>query len=336
MHNYSYQDSKYIVNKALQRISNYIHKTPIVKSESLDNITGHKIVFKAESLQKTGAFKVRGVLNHLLHVKENGQLPQKVVAYSTGNHGIGVAFACKKLGIKARIYLPQDTALLKQQQCMHLNAEVIFTKTRKEAEEKALDDSTNGDFYYLHPSDSQQTIAGAGTVCLEALNQIDKKIDAIFASCGGGGLLSGCYLAKEEFEQTPQPLIIGAEPECANDAYLSIHQNKIYKFENSPNTIADGLKTLNISERTFKYLNKLDDFITISEDEIKYWTIWLIHLLKIMVEPSCAISMAAAYQWLKKQNEPKNILVILSGGNIDPQVLSALLNNNYLMSEPRL
>lgn len=326
--------NKFNVAESLSRISGYIHKTPIVSSENLNSMLGHKVIFKAESLQKTGAFKVRGVLNHLLYLKEKGELPEKVVAYSTGNHGIGVAFSAKILGIKARIYLPQNTAILKQQQAKYLGAEVIFTETRELAEQKTKEDSLKNGFYYLHPSDSDITIYGAGTVCLEALKEIDTKVDAIFASCGGGGLLSGCYNARNEFDHSIK--LIGAEPETANDAAISIQQNKIFRFTNSPNTIADGLRTLGLSERTFEYIKKLDDFYTISENDIKYWTVWLMQLLKLVCEPSCAISMAAACKWLKKQKEKKTILVILSGGNVDPDILSNLLNSEYLNNEPRI
>lgn len=322
------------VAKALKRISGFVHKTPMASSETLNFMLGHKILFKAESMQKTGAFKVRGVLNHLLCLQDKGLLPNKVVAYSTGNHGIGVAYATKKLGIKARIYLPKNTALLKQKQAYFHGAEVIMTETREEAEVRSKEDSLNG-YYYLHPSDSEPTIHGAGTCCLEALLQTKEyKIDAIFASCGGGGLLSGSYLAKEEFD--PSIKLIGAEPLIANDAKKSLESGQIFRFKDSPDTIADGLRTLGLSERTFNYLKKLDDFFVIEEEEIKYWTVWLMQLLKLVCEPSCAISMAAGYKWLSQQKEPKTILVLISGGNVDPSILSELLNGDYLLKEPKI
>lgn len=316
--------------QALERIKKFIHTTPIIHSETLNEMLGAKIYFKAEGLQKTGAFKVRGVLNHLLVLKEQNRLPDKVVAYSTGNHGIGVAWASKMIGIKARIYLPRNTALVKQKQAANLAAEVIYTSSRSEAEERAFIDSNNG-FYYLHPSDSDLTIAGAGTVCYEAIKQIGSPIDAIFASCGGGGLLSGCFLAKEELD--PRIKLIGSEPTSANDAWSSVQNNNIIRFKDSPDTIADGLRTLGISERTFKYLKKLDEFLLVEEEEIKYWTIWLIHLLKVICEPSCAISMAAAFNWLKR-NRGKNVLVILSGGNLDFTTLNGLFDSEYLLKTP--
>ena len=316
---------------AFERISGYLHKTPIFRSETLNEMLGHDVRFKVESVQKTGAFKVRGSLNHLLTLREQNMLPSKVVAYSTGNHGIGLGWSARALSIKARIYLPQDTSPIKQQAAKYYGAEVVYTKTRSEAEERAKNDEANG-YYYMHPSDSDLTIAGVGTLCYEALTQLDFKPDAIFASCGGGGLLSGTYLAKEIL--SPHSLLIGSEPQNANDAYLSLQNKKIFRFQESPDTIADGLKTLGVSERTFSYLQKIDDMYLASEDEIYYWTAWLIHLLKVACEPSCAINMIAVQKWLAKQKSKKQILVILSGGNIDPALYREIWKEDYLLQTP--
>ncbi|HJD55610.1 MAG TPA: serine/threonine dehydratase [Rickettsia endosymbiont of Pyrocoelia pectoralis] len=321
------------VATAHNRIKKYLHLTPIVHSESLNEMLGHEIFFKIESLQKTGAFKVRGVLNHLLELKEQGKLPNKIVGYSTGNHGIGLAYAGKIFGINARIYLPLNTSLIKQQAVIHYGGEVVYTDTREEAEEKAKLDESQG-FYYMHPSDSDYTIAGAGTLCYEALQQLGFSPDAIFASCGGGGLISGSYLAKELI--SPTSLLIGSEPLAANDAYLSVKNNSIFRFKDSPNTIADGLKTLSISARTFEYLKKLDGFYLADEYEIYYWTAWLTHLLKVICEPSSSINMVSVINWLKTQTTPKKILVLISGGNIDPILYNELWKEEYLRISPKL
>lgn len=323
------------VQMAFERIKSYLHLTPILSSEVLNDMLQSNIYFKADSLQKTGAFKVRGVLNHLLTLKEQNALPEKVVGYSTGNHGIGLAFAARELGIKARIYLPKDTSPVKQRAAEYYGAEVIYTDTRKDAEDRTKEDAAK-DFYYMHPSDSDYTIAGAGTACFEALTQLgDKKPDAIFASCGGGGLLSGSYLAKELL--SPKSLLIGSEPRKANDACLSIQNGEIFRFEEAPETYADGLKTLGISERSFEHLQKLDDFCTVDEDRILYWTAWLIHLLKINCEPSCSMNMASLLNWRKKSNlQRPNILMLISGGNIDPILYRELWKKDYLIESPKL
>lgn len=321
-----------VVAKAYGRIKRYLHKTPILHSETLNEMLGSRIYFKAESLQKTGAFKVRGVLNHLLELKEQGALPKKVVAYSTGNHGIGLAYAAQLLKIHARIYLPKNTSAIKGQAAEYYGAEVVYTDTREEAEVKAKGDSNEG-FYYLHPSDSDSTIAGAGTLCYEALGQLRFKPDAIFASCGGGGLLSGTYLAKELL--SPQSQLIGSEPLKGNDAYLSLKQGSIYRFKDSPDTVADGLRTLGVSARTFEYLKRLDDLMLVEEGSIYYWTAWLIHLLKIATEPSCAMNMEPVRRWLSAEGgSKKRVLVLISGGNIDPALYRELWKEDYLKIAP--
>ncbi|WP_253307509.1 serine/threonine dehydratase [Rickettsia endosymbiont of Orchestes rusci] len=318
---------------AHDRVKQYLHLTPIIQSETLNEMLGHDIFFKVESLQKTGAFKVRGVLNHLLELKEQGKLPDKIVAYSTGNHGIGLAWVAQLLNVRARIYLPQNTSKVKQQAAKHYGGEVIFTETRQEAEDKAKEDAENG-FYYLHPSDSDSTIAGAGTMCYEALRQLGFSPDAIFASCGGGGLIAGSYLAKEL--ASPSSLLMGCEPMEANDAFLSLKNNSIYKFAESPKTIADGLRTLSISPRTFHYLKKLDKLFLADEYGIYYWTAWLTHLLKVICEPSSAINMVGVVDWLKTQSRSKKILVLISGGNIDPVLYNELSKEKYLAILPKL
>ncbi len=328
----SFQSSN-TIEIANNRVKQYLHLTPIVQSETLNEMLGHEIFFKVESLQKTGAFKVRGVLNHLLDLREKNCLPNKIVAYSTGNHGIGLAWVSRTLGLHARIYLPQNTSLIKQQAAKYYGAEVIYTKTRQDAEDVTKYDAENG-FYYLHPSDSDSTIEGAGTMCYEALQQVRFCPDAIFASCGGGGLLSGTYLAKEFL--SPSSLLIGSEPLNADDAFQSIKQGSIYRFIDSPNTVADGLRTLGISLRTFNYLKKLDDFFLADEYSICYWTSWLMHLLKIACEPSSALNMVGVVNWLKKQSNAKKVLVLISGGNIDPTFYQELWKNDYLSYPPTL
>jgi threonine dehydratase len=313
--------SKDNLPKALGRIQDHIIKTPVLQSEVLDSLLGHNFFFKVDALQKTGAFKIRAVLNHLLALKEQDKLPKNIVGYSTGNHGIALAYACRKLNVSCRIYLPESTAYLKAQIAKMYRAEVIYTPNRLEAELRASKDAKNG-FYFLHPSDSDLSIAGSGTMCMEALEQINFFPDAIFASCGGGGLLSGSYLAKELL--SPDSLLFGCEPEEANDAFISRQMGELFRFKTTPQTIADGLIALKLSERTFTYIQKLDGIFLAKEEEIKYWTIWLSYLLKITIEPSCAINMSGALQWLKDKRSPQKVLILISGGNIDHSFYSTL------------
>lgn len=325
-----------MVAEAYMRISAHVHDTPLLYSETLNTMVGSDVYFKMDSVQKTGSFKLRGVLNHLLALDENNKLPRKIVAYSTGNHALAMSYTAKLFGIHARVYLPENVSPIKKRIAKYYGAEVVEVKTRTEAEELSLKDAKNG-FYYLHPSDDDQTIAGAGTMCYEALIEMAKRKilpDAIFASCGGGGLLAGTYLAKELL--SPSSKVIGVEPEIANDAHKSLQSGKIQRFQDSPNTIADGLRALSICERTFKYLKKLDGFYTCSEASIYYWTAWLMQTIKVTCEPSSSISMAAAHEWLRENNySKKTILILVSGGNVDPSLYLDLWNKDYLAILPR-
>jgi threonine dehydratase len=296
----------------------------------LNKMLGHDIIFKAEAYQTTGAYKIRGALNTLLHLKEQGKLPRDIVAFSSGNHAQAVSWAAAKMGVKAKVFMPSFTSKIKQQATIFYGAELVLTNTRKEAEAFTRE-AERGGAYLIPPFDHDMEIAGQGTACFEAL-QDGTKPDAIFAPCGGGGLLSGTLLATRLLN--PDSKIYGGEPAKANDATLSYRSGKIFRFDDSPQTIADGARTLAVSERTFHYLKQLNGFYEVAEDDIIYWTQWLTHLLKIPVEPTSAVAMGAAFEWLKTQKTKQRVLIILSGGNIAPEVHRAIWANDYLERVP--
>lgn len=306
------------VEEAYLRIKNHINRTEIVESAHLNEQLNHRIKFKLEVNQKVGSFKVRGVINALLKLKEQKALPSEIVTFSSGNHGCAVAWACQNLNIKATIYLSQDTDQFKQQLLRDLGANLIITNSRQVAEDLTYQHTLKG-AYELPPSNHDQIIAGNGTACYEALQEMISPA-AIFASCGGGGLVAGSYLASRMFN--PISKIFAAEPLIANDVARSLRANTIYRFKNSPKTIADGARTLGITERLFYYLKRIEGIFEISEAEIIFWAKYLSNLLKINCEPTAAISMAAAYQWLKNQPTRKEVLVILSGGNTQSASIS--------------
>lgn len=330
---------KEIIEKAYQRIKPYIKHTPIVSSERLNQLLGHEIIFKAESMQITGAFKVRGVLNTILSLKEADSLPKKLVAYSSGNHARAIAWAGPTIAhIDTEVYMHKSTSISKQEAIRALGANLIVTETRIAAEQTAREVGAQPGNYFMHPSDNDLVIAGASTLAYEALDQLETMPDAIFAACGGGALLSGTYLGtKAHGDKTKNCKIYAAEPTIANDAARSYKLGKIVGFDESPPTIADGLRTLKVSERTFKYLQKLDGFVEASEDEILYWSVWLHELLSdVPCEPTAALTMASAFNWLKTQTKPQKVLIMLSGGNIDKEVLNLLKSNQYLNTPPKL
>jgi threo-3-hydroxy-L-aspartate ammonia-lyase len=320
------------VIEALQRIRPHVHFTPLMGSALLDKWLGHEIVFKAEGFQRIGAFKIRGALNALLVLKEQNKLPQEVVAFSSGNHAQAVALAAQMLDIKATVIMPEFVSKVKQQATRSYGANVIMTQTRQEAEKAAAEAAARGAFL-LHPSADDHVIAGQGTACYEAL-QDGIAADAIFAACGGGGLISGTWLAAQLLK--PKAKIFAAEPKIANDAAESCRQGKIMGFSDTPMSIADGARTLHISPLTFQYLQKLDGIYEVEEERIIYWTQWLQHLLKITVEPTAAMAMAAAYDWLKTQTTRQHVLVILSGGNVGAVAHRQIWETDYLNQPPSL
>jgi threonine dehydratase len=191
--------------------------------------------------------------------------------------------------------------------------------------------SQENDSYWIPPYNHEQVICGQGTVVYDALNKV-KNVDAIFAPCGGGGLLSGSLIASRGL--SPKTKIIGAEPLMANDAARSLKAGAIHKLTTAPKTLADGAMTLSVGDITFEYLKHLDDFYEISEMEIIYWTQWISHLLKLRIEPTSALGMAAAFQWAKKQKSKKSILVIISGANVDQNTSLKIWEIDYLSKLP--
>lgn len=327
--------SKSTILAAHSRINPFIKKTPILSSKELNNMLGHEVIFKAESVQVTGSFKVRGVLNAFLSLVEQNKTPKKLVAYSSGNHAKAIAWLGSEVAkIPTEIYMHESASKSKQEITKKLGAELIITKTRNEAEKQAKEKGMEPGCYFLHPSDNDLVIAGAATLTYEALQEIDQPLDAVFAGCGGGALLSGTYLGLTYSNHSCK--IFAAEPRIANDASRSYKLGKIVGFDESPTTIADGLRTLKVSERTFKYLQKLNGFIEVSEEDILYWSVLLNNLLPVPCEPTAATAMASAFRWLKQQKSKQRVMVILSGGNIDQEILDLLQNNNHLDFEALL
>ena len=167
---------------------------------------------------------------------------------------------------------------------------------------------------------------------MEALNQIETSVDAVFAPCGGGGLLSGTVVAVKGFKKSI--VVVGSEPALANDAARSLNEGKIFRWKKSPETLADGAKTLSVTQRTLQYLKRLDVFHEISEKEITYWTQWISHSLKLHIEPTAALGMASAYRWLNEQSSKKTVVVILSGGNMDQKAINSIWSKDHLIKVP--
>ncbi len=318
------------ITKSHERIREKIHATPIMTSTLLNQMLGHRIYFKAENFQLTGSFKIRGAMNAIAKLHEQGQLKERVVTYSSGNHGQALAKASSAFNLKTTVYMPEYTSAVKQLSTRSYGAQVVLCKNRQEAERRVAQESEH-DTVLIPPFDHDDVIAGQGTIILDDPTVLD-CCDAIFAPIGGGGFISGISVSAKALNKKIK--IIGAEPVCANDAKRSVQSGKIFRWNDSPDTIADGVKTLSISERTFDYLKTIDQIYEITENEIMYWTQWICHLLKIQCEPTSALSMAAALKWLRSEKKPRSILVMLTGGNIAPDTFQKVWRENYLTLSP--
>lgn len=321
-----------IIN-AKERIAHLVVDTPIVTSSQLNSWLGHDIYFKAEGLQKIGAFKARGACNTISWLLENGHKPNHIVANSSGNHAQAVAWASKLFGIRSTIYMPDYSSKIKIQATQSYGANIVLCKTRQEVDALVQEVSKESNTYWIPPYNHDQVICGQGTVAFDVLNSLN-KVDAIFAPCGGGGLMSGTLITARGLSKKTK--VIGAEPLNANDAAQSLRTGTIQALSHAPQTLADGAMTLSVGHITFEYLKQLDGFYEISETDMLYWTQWLSHLLKLRIEPTSALGMAAAYQWLKTQSSKQSVVVILSGANIDQQTSLKIWQEDYLSHQPTL
>ena len=323
------------IEAAQARISGIVKQTPIFESRLLNHWLGHPIYFKAECLQRTGAFKLRGATNILAKLHEQGALPQRVIANSSGNHAQAVAFACGQFGIPVSIYCADTISPIKAAATEFYGAQMNKFASREEADIAVEEVSHEEGTLWIPPFNHPDIIAGQGTVTLEALQQLAEtgvEPDGVFAPCGGGGLLSGAIIATKA--RLPNAEVVGAEPLNANDAARSLQSGKIERLDGPPDTLADGAATPAIGEHTFEILKKVDDFYEVEEQQIAYWTQWLHHLLKLHIEPTCAMTMAAVAAWLSDKPANQKVLVLLSGGNISQASMQKIWLQDYLTQPP--
>jgi len=300
---------------AHNRIKNYIKNTPLLSDEKLNKELGVEVFFKMENQQVTNSFKARGAFNAVLAYKEkHGKFPEKIVVQSSGNHAQAISHVCKKFGIKALIYMISKASPVKIQAARDLGAEVVLLEKRSDVNAKAEEKQKEG-YFFVHPSADADVICGQGTAALEAFEECG-EVDAVFMPCGGGGLASGTFLAAQKL--SPNAKVFACEPANANDVALSFRSGKIFAFEDTPNTIADGTRTLATSEICFQFLKQFSGILEISEEEIISWQKKLSEILQQKIEPTSALAIAGLEQYLKKNPSAENrkFLVIISGGNI--------------------
>ncbi len=302
------------VKLAANRLKNHIEKTPVISNEELNRELGAQIFLKMENQQKAKSFKARGAFNSLLAYKEKHEkFPQKVVAQSSGNHAQAIAKACQEFNIPALIYMINKASPVKIAATRALGAEVVLLEKRSEVNKSAEDKQKEG-YFFVHPNDGDDVLCGQGTAAFEALSEIG-EVEAIFAPCGGGGLVAGSYLAG--LGLSPKAKMFACEPLNANDAARSVRLGKVVGYDDTPNTVADGARTLHVMPQTFSYLQRVAGFFEIPEEEIISWQKKLSEILEQKIEPTSALAIAGAAQFLKNNPQVKNpkLLVIISGGN---------------------
>jgi threonine dehydratase len=297
---------------AHDRIRPYIHRTPILACESINKIARANLFFKCENFQKIGAFKIRGGMNAALSLTPD-ELKNGLTTHSSGNHAQAIALAARELGVPAYIVMPKNAPSVKINAVRSYGAEIHFcepTQAAREAMVEMLIARTNA--HFIHPYDDDRVIAGQATCAKELIENVD-NLDILIAPVGGGGLLSGTCLSRHYL--LPNGQTYAGEPEGAADAVLSIKSGKV---EKAPfvNTIADGLLTA-LSERTLSIIKThIADIFTVSDAEIISALRLVYERMKIVVEPSCVVPLAAV---LKHPSvfEGKNVGIILTGGNVD-------------------
>ena len=307
---------------ASERIGELIHRTPVLCSRLFDERAGIKALFKCENLQRGGAFKVRGALNFLLQLSAE-ERRRGVVAFSSGNHGQAVAIGAAHLGIRAIIVMPTDAPKAKVASTQAYNPEIIFFDRLKENREALADRIANQTGAVVVPSyDHPWIIAGQGTAALELLRE-QKELDSLAVPVGGGGLLSGTLVVAKALN--PSMRVFGVEPELASDWHQSLQAGQRTEIA-PPVTIADGLRTPMPGKITFPIVQKLaEGVILVSEEEIKETVRFLLSRMKILTEPSGAVAAAAVLHH-KLPRELGSIGILLSGGNVDFDVLAGICN----------
>jgi len=300
------------IREARQRIDPLIHRTPVLTSETLNRRSGAKLFFKCENFQRAGAFKMRGAANAVLSLSET-ERQRGVATHSSGNHGQALAKAAQSVGIPAYIVMPRTAPRVKQQAVAEYGAEIIFCEPTLQAREDTLAqviEKTGATF--VHPYNNERVITGQATAVLELVEDTE-TLDVVMAPVGGGGLLSGTALSTHYL--LPQAEVIAGEPTGADDAYHSLKAGEIIPSE-KPNTIADGLLT-SLGDKTFPIIQQyVKEIITVSDEEIIAAMRLIWERMKIIIEPSCAVPLAALLKHSDKFTD-RRVGIILTGGNVD-------------------
>ncbi len=297
---------------AHNRIRRLIHRTPVLTSTSLNKISGAELFFKCENFQKAGAFKFRGACNSVFSL-DDATAQKGVATHSSGNHAAALTLAAGMRGVKAHIVMPRTAPEVKKTAVAGYGAQITFCEPTLQAREETLAQVINKTgAISIHPYNYTPVICGQGTAAVEFLEEVP-DLDIIMTPVGGGGLLSGTSIAAKAIN--PEINVIAGEPKNASDAYLSFKSGILHPSV-KPDTIADGLLT-SLGEITFKIIMRnVDDILIVSEDSIIKAMRLVLERMKIIIEPSSAVPLAAIIE-NREMFKGKKVGIILSGGNVD-------------------
>ncbi|MDW7738553.1 MAG: pyridoxal-phosphate dependent enzyme [Bacillota bacterium] len=294
------------------RIRPYIHRTPVLTNRTINKICSAEVFFKAENFQKVGAFKARGAVNAVFSLEEE-QISKGVATHSSGNHAAALAYAAKCRGIKAYVVMPENAPENKKAAVAGYGARIIYSESTQKAREEMLNQIiVDTGAFFIHPYNDYRVITGQATAAMELLKEVP-TLDSLLVPVGGGGLLSGSALIIRAL--STHTLIFGTEPKRADDAFRSLKAGYIIPQDN-PVTIADGLRT-SLGDLTFPIIrDHVTDIFTVQEIEIINAMRLIWERMKIIIEPSAAVPVAALL-YRREQVPGSKIGIILSGGNAD-------------------
>jgi threonine dehydratase len=311
----SYDD----VAAAARRLEGHAHRTPVLRSRTVDEELGATVFFKCENFQRMGAFKFRGAFN-ALSCFDAQQRKAGVVAFSSGNHAQAIALSARLLDMPATIVMPHDAPAAKVAATQGYGGRIVFYDRYREDREaigKRLAEEQG--MTLVPPYDHAEVIAGQGTAAKELIDEVG-PLDALFVCLGGGGLLSGSALAVRAL--SPQAKIYGVEPEAGNDGQQSLRSGAIVHID-TPQTIADGAQTQHLGRITFEIIHRdVNDILTASDSELVACMRFFAERMKMVVEPTGCLGLAAAR---RQPLRGQRVGVIVSGGNVDMARFCALL-----------
>jgi threonine dehydratase len=311
-----------LIREARERITPRIHRTPVITSQQFNEVAGKEVFFKCENFQRAGAFKIRGATNKIRSLtpeeKERG-----IVAFSSGNHAQAVALAGREAGVRVLVAMPEDAPAAKVAATRGYGAEVVFYDRHKQDREAfAMDLAERERLVMVPPYDDYFILAGQGTCGLELLEEVP-ELDCVLAPCSGGGLFAGVATAAKALN--PKIRCYPVEPATADDTLQSFRKGERVSIPPPP-TIADGLRVQIPGKLTFPIVQQLaEDVLTVSDDEIIETLRFMLFRMKILVETSGATA-AAAVMFHKLPAEVQRVGIILSGGNIDPDLLIRVIH----------